>query len=156
MNIRYCFAMLALLPITAQAHPTQHQANCLAKNIYHEARGQSIKGQIAVAAVTLNRAHAQHKTICEIVYQHAQFSWTDQNLPKPRPGHVWRNIRVLAVHLIRQRYTDPTHGADHYHTVTSNPRWARSTRMKFTVRIGAHMFYKEVPRKQPNNLVAQL
>ena len=30
---------------------------CLALNIYHEARGEPLKGQIAVASVTMNRAN---------------------------------------------------------------------------------------------------
>ena len=51
---------------------------CLAMNIYHEARGESIEGQIAVAVVTMNRVKESKwpNTPCEVVWQNKQFSWT--------------------------------------------------------------------------------
>ena len=56
--------------------PKQHE--CLAMNIYHESRGERLEGQIAVAQVTINRMeHTKWpSTICEVVYQPKQFSWT--------------------------------------------------------------------------------
>ena len=51
---------------------------CLARNVYYEARGESSAGQYAVAEVTMNRKASQHypKTVCEVVYQREAFSWT--------------------------------------------------------------------------------
>jgi len=53
---------------------------CLALNVYHEARGQSEKGWLAVALVTLGRALPEYKKfpkdVCGVVYQDKQFSWT--------------------------------------------------------------------------------
>lgn len=67
-----------------------NEVYCLATNIYHEARGEPLEGQIAVASVTINRVH-DHRwpdTICEVVFQaqrdpetreprlhRCQFSW---------------------------------------------------------------------------------
>ena len=62
--------------------PKQH--NCLALNIYHEARGERVEGQIAVAHVTMNRVNHEKwpSTICEVVYQPKQFSWTHDKCSK--------------------------------------------------------------------------
>ena len=45
---------------------TPEDAECLAKNIYFEARAESTAGKLAVANVTINRAIAEHypNTIC--------------------------------------------------------------------------------------------
>lgn len=53
------------------------ELDCLAKNIYHEARGESRKGQIAVAHVTLNRVHSSKfpNTICGVVHQAVYSKW---------------------------------------------------------------------------------
>ena len=67
----------------------EKQHECLAKNIYFEARNEPFVGQFAVALVTLNRVHdsAFPNTICEVVYEgihtasgfpkkhRCQFSW---------------------------------------------------------------------------------
>jgi spore germination cell wall hydrolase CwlJ-like protein len=51
---------------------------CLADNVYNEARGESIEGQLAVALVTLSRTLFPEypKDVCGVVYQKNQFSWT--------------------------------------------------------------------------------
>ena len=73
---------IVTLAVTAamMAPPTvdSKQHECLAMNIYHEARGERMEGQIAVAQVTLNRAAHEEwpSTICDVVYQPKQFSWT--------------------------------------------------------------------------------
>ncbi|HYI43548.1 MAG TPA: cell wall hydrolase, partial [Sphingomicrobium sp.] len=38
------------------APPLDEQANCIAVAVYHEARGESLEGQLAVARVIMNRA----------------------------------------------------------------------------------------------------
>lgn len=56
---------------------------CLAINIYHEARGEPVIDQIAVAAITMNRVKDRDypDSVCEVVNQPYQFSWT---LSKPK------------------------------------------------------------------------
>lgn len=48
---------------------------CMALNVYHESRGESIAGQIAVAQVTMNRA-GQERNVCNVALEPNQFSWT--------------------------------------------------------------------------------
>src|SRR3954462_2332169 len=69
---------------------------CLALNVYYEARGESLAGQYAVAEVTLNRRASlgYPKTVCEVVYQKGAFSWTAEALDAPA-GESWRRaVRV--------------------------------------------------------------
>ena len=49
----------------------QDELDCLAKNIYFEARGESLTGKIAVANVTMNRVehHKYPSTVCGVVTQ---------------------------------------------------------------------------------------
>ena len=57
------------------------ELECLAKNIYHEARGESREGKIAVANVTLNRVHSTRfpDTVCGVVHQAVYSRWWLEN-----------------------------------------------------------------------------
>ena len=120
------------------------QKHCLALNIYHESRGQPIMGQIAVAQVTINRVADSRwgSTICEVVYQPYQFSWT--HLIKnqvPREGYHWDLAQGLAQSVMTGVDEDNTDGAVFYHAGYVNPSWNRD--MTITTVIGAHIFYKD-------------
>ncbi len=129
-------AMMSLPKLDAE------QQNCLALNIYHEARSERVEGQIAVAQVTLNRvAHDEWpSTICEVVYQPKQFSWT--HLVKeqsPLEKKAWKKARVIARDVMIGNVEDPTHGAVFYHANYVNPDWAKF--MDLSKVIGNHLFY---------------
>jgi spore germination cell wall hydrolase CwlJ-like protein len=111
---------------------------CLALNIYHEARGEPIEGQIAVSLVVLNRAKKARTSACREIYRPEQFSWT-KNLPPVRNQRLLKKLRITARHATRLR--DYTGGADHYHAAHVFPEWAR--RMQYVGRWGNHLFYKE-------------
>ena len=120
--------------------PEQHE--CLALNIYHEARGERVEGQIAVAQVTMNRVEHDKwgSTICEVVYQPKQFSWThmieDQT---PQESRAWRKAKVIARDVMIGNVDDPTMGAVYYHANYVNPDWAEY--MDLSKVIGNHLFY---------------
>jgi spore germination cell wall hydrolase CwlJ-like protein len=111
------------------------------KNIYHEARGEGVEGMKAVALVTLNRAKQQDKTVCEVVYQRKQFSWT--NTAKGRNKPVTGNIDAaynIASAAMNDKLIDITSGATHYHTAKVKPVWRRA--LDKVVVINNHIFYK--------------
>lgn len=118
-----------------------HQ-DCLAKNIYYEARSEVIEGQIAVAHVTLNRVKQQNwpDSICGVVYEPKQFSWThlvkDQN---PKDGKAWEQALIIARDVMIGNTVDPTNGATFYHANYVNPDWA--DQMTVSKVIGVHIFY---------------
>ena len=133
----------------------QHQ--CLALNLYHEARSDSKLGQKAVGFVTLNRVHDTRypNTVCDVVYQahydskgnpirnQCQFSWwCDGKSDTPRDEVMWEHAQGVA-HEVLDEYgivEDFTEGATMYHASYVNPYWASS--YDKTVRIDTHIFYK--------------
>ena len=120
----------------------KQQQECLAMNIYHEARGEVIEGQIAVAHVTMNRVKDNYwpGTICEVVYQPSQFSWTHQisdHTPKERAAYD--RALVIARDVMIGNTVDPSNGATFYHANYVNPAWANQ--MTVSKVIGVHVFY---------------
>lgn len=61
---------------------SQKDIECLAKNIYFEARGESETGQIMVAEVVLNRLKNPSfpTSVCGVIYAENAFSWTRQKV----------------------------------------------------------------------------
>lgn len=117
------------------------ELECLAYNIYHEARGEPKRGQLAVALVTLNRVDSKKypDTICGVVYQKYQFSWTKNSwkFSKVRPNE-WKTSMKIAKEAYGNRYSLGYFKATHYHNTTVRPKW----RLKKVAKIGKHIFYK--------------
>lgn len=123
---------------------TDAERECLVHNIYFESRGESTLGQRAVAWVTLNRMFSEDfpDTICGVVWQDRQFSWThDGKSDTPRDQDALALAEAMADEVLENYYTrtDPTEGATYFHSTTVNPRWARS--FERVVRIDNHVFY---------------
>ncbi len=116
--------------------------DCLAKNVYFEARGEPRLDQIAVAHVTVNRSQARAfpNSVCGVVYQRGQFSWTrDANSDVPRDRSAWNRSLQVAQGVLSESHADPTDGATYFwnpHRVT--PPWAR--RMVTTLRTASHAY----------------
>ncbi len=125
----------------ALAHTAQ-DLNCLAKNIYFEARGESYKGKIAVAQVTLNRVKHPgdfSKTICGVVYQPDQFSWT--SLPKQAiiDKKQWEECLHIARGVLHGKIFLDDFNALYFHAHHVKPYWRKSKQHIRT--IGKHIFY---------------
>ena len=137
------------------------QVECLAKNIYFEARNEPFAGQFAVALVTLNRVRDTTfpDTICKVVYQgihtadgfpkrdRCQFSWycdgvSDivRNSEAYNTTQKIANLAMLQYSKLKSEGLDYTEGAIYYHTHEINPRW--STAYPKVGRIGDHIFYR--------------
>jgi N-acetylmuramoyl-L-alanine amidase len=122
---------------------------CLAQNIFFEARSESIQGQIMVAEVTLNRVSAENypDTICEVVYQKKQFSWThDGATDNPEKlslteRRAWRRVKHLAFALTLYPELLEETGATHFHSTSVRPRW--SHRLRHIKQVGNHVFYAQ-------------
>ena len=117
---------------------------CLAENIYHEARGESIKGMYAVAHVTANRVKdgSWGNSLCAVIKQPYQFSWTRMRLAAmPKTGATVQTAYTVATHVVNGEVSDPTNGATHFHAnYIEKPDWTKS--MKVSAVIGNHIFYK--------------
>ena len=89
---------------------------CLTLNVYHEARGEPFLGQVAVAEVTLNRVDDLRwpDTVCEVVYQPYQFSWTLEDKDPPADLIAFHRAKQAAEYAMENRsntcllYTSPS------------------------------------------------
>lgn len=118
------------------------EVDCLSKNIYFEARSERIEGQIAVAHVTINRVNHKNwpDTICEVVYQPHQFSWTSQVADQtPHELRAYNQAKVIARDVMIGNVDDPTLGAVFYHASYVSPKWAKYLTLSRV--IGRHVFY---------------
>ena len=111
---------------------------CLALNIYHESRGEPVRGQLAVALVTLNRAKWMQHRVCTEVYRAKQFSWTNSQLTIQDPIAY---KRALAIARAAYQIPDFTQGATHFHRQDIKPYW--STSYQPVEQIGNHIFYRK-------------
>jgi spore germination cell wall hydrolase CwlJ-like protein len=117
--------------------------DCLARNVYYEARGEPPDGQYAVAEVTMNRrAHPRYpNTVCEVVYQRSAFSWTDFSLVLEDPrGGEWERAQRIAEAVYYQKRLPTLQGALFYHATYVRPDWSKERRR--ITRIGRHIFYR--------------
>ena len=115
---------------------------CLAENVYYEARGEPLVGQYAVAEVTMNRRASRlyPNTVCEVVYQKEAFSWTSlRDLEEPE-GPAWQRAMRVAEDVYYQRRPSTMHGVTHYHATYVQPLWSKDRRQ--VARIGKHVFYR--------------
>jgi spore germination cell wall hydrolase CwlJ-like protein len=137
-----------------QATRAQRRANdlqCLAENVYFEARGEPLAGQYAVAEVTMNRTQAQYfpHTVCEVVHETrwdasrrrhvADFSWTESGTQSPPEGPAWKQAITIATTVYDDLNEPQVPGALFYHATSVRPAWARTRKALAT--IGNHIFY---------------
>lgn len=116
---------------------------CLASAVYNEARGEPLEGQLAVAQVVLNRAADPRwpSSICEVVYQRYQFSFTFDGAPDfPAPNRNWKKAEAVAIIAATEHWNDLTDKAVFYHANYVSPKWRHAFRK--TTRIGQHIFYR--------------
>jgi spore germination cell wall hydrolase CwlJ-like protein len=127
---------------------------CLAQAIYHEARGESHEGQLAVANVIINRAMSKRypATICGVVFQNAdrgrykcQFTFAcDGRSDLGRERSAWnRSVKLAETAFYEfmrgQRPGVVPDSVLFYHTTAVAPSWSRAFRR--VAAIGSHIFY---------------
>ena len=132
MLITALWVPLAVNPAYPLLKP--HQLKCLVDNVYYEARGEPIKGQVLVARVTLNRARDFHDgDICKAVYAPYQFSWTKGYKKKPNPEVYERAAKAAYMSLW---YHKPVY---YFHSKYIKPEWAK--KKIIVAKVGNHVFY---------------
>lgn len=129
---------------------SKSEQKCLAEAVYYEARGETVKGQVAVAQVVLNRVRnpAYPGTICGVVYQNrdwlnaCQFSFAcDGQKHRVTEMPQWRMAQQVAKTVSAGQIWLPEVGsATHYHATYVRPFWAPT--MKKVTKIGLHVFYR--------------
>ena len=112
--------------------------NLLARAIYGEARGEPYTGQVAVAAVILNRVKSSKfpNTIAGVIYQSGAFDAVADGQINLTPNSTAKKAAQDALNG-----WDPSYGALYYfNPSTATNKWIWSRPM--TVTIGKHRFCK--------------
>jgi len=130
---------------------------CLAEALYFEARGETIKGQFAVAEVIKNRVRSDRfpSSFCAVINQgtgkkyQCQFTYTcDGHAEVIRDQKSFVRVGKIARATLTADVPELTDGAMFYHTTAVKPRWASVfTR---TTKIGVHLFYRKGKRVASN------
>ena len=131
---------------------------CMAFNIYHEARNESMLGQIAVGQVVMNRVWDKRfpDTVCEVITEavtykgnkkpvlhKCQFSWYCDGAKDDvnKDSKAWRySLEYASIVLSGRIVLDITEGATHYDATYVRPAWAKTKTR--TTRIDRHIFYR--------------
>jgi spore germination cell wall hydrolase CwlJ-like protein len=123
---------------------------CLAEAVYFEARGEAVRGQIAVAQVVMNRAFSGFypSTVCGVVYQNkhrhlaCQFTFAcDRVSDVVREPDMWDRAKKIAKAMLDgQLWLPEVAKSTHYHAYWVRPSWVNE--MKKMYKFGVHTFYR--------------
>lgn len=117
---------------------------CLALVIYHEARGEPLPAQYAVAEATIRRAEDPRwpDTVCKVVFQPGQYKWA-RNKPPITEMDAWRKSFAIAEIVAKNHVGAATRCSDHFHDDSELPGW--TAKMDLEVKVGRMMFYCSNP-----------
>src|SRR3954451_9990861 len=123
---------------------------CLAEAVYFEARGEAVRGQIAVAQVVMNRTFSGFypATVCGVVYQNkhrhlaCQFTFAcDNNKDVVKEPDMWERAQKIAKAMLDgQLWLPEVDRSTHYHAYWVRPSWVNE--MKRMYKTGVHTFYR--------------
>lgn len=117
----------------------------LLQAMYHESRGESDKGVVAVGYVILNRVKHPTlwpNTIAGVIKQRSQFSYrTDGSMEKGfTEKKQYIRIAVLAAKVLEGSIANPVENAVYYHRHDISTQWSK--KKKLVAKIGSHNFYQ--------------
>jgi spore germination cell wall hydrolase CwlJ-like protein len=138
---------------------SEKDRDILARTLWGEARGESSAGLLAVAWTIRNRVNdgktkswwgEGYAGVCQKPYQFSCWNKNDPNYAslsgaKQIPFRELAEARIAADQVIDGKVPDPTGGATHYYatTMANAPTWAK--RANQTLKLGHHVFFKDVP-----------
>ena len=120
---------------------------CATVNLYHESRSESDISNTMILFVMLNRVDDKRypNTLCEVVFQRKQFSWThDGKSDKINDINQYKRLYKLSERVImnKELIQSLSEGVTHYHTKAINPYWSKSRDMEYVTTLDNHVFYK--------------
>ena len=121
---------------------------CLTAALYFEARGEDdVTGHVAVATVIMNRVDSPRwpSTVCEVVNQDYQFSYTHDGISddpykhakKPEDKDALQMAQLIAELVINGERLSLT--STHYHATYVAPQWVKH--YSKDAQYGQHIFY---------------
>ncbi|MEG3618965.1 cell wall hydrolase [Magnetovibrio sp. PR-2] len=141
----------------SQEDQRNQAVDTLARTIYGEARGETVRGKEAVACVVMNRvkratargSYWWGNSVEEVCKKPWQFSCWNENDPNRKkilaiePGHrVFDTCLRIARRALSGAIEDMTQGATHYHTASISPPWSKGR--PACAEVGHHLFYNDI------------
>ncbi len=117
------------------------EADCLAKAVYFEAKGEPLNGQLAVAEVILNRMNSGRfaGTLCGVVKQPSQFSFVrGGGFPAIANQAMWRQAVGVAQVAMNRLWDSSVPNALYFHAKRVSPGWGKQR----LAAVGNHVFYR--------------
>lgn len=147
--------ILIITPQVSFAKNTKQESEklCLAKAIYHEAKGEPVVGKKGVAKVVLNRKEHKNfpKTICNVINQVnyvegkrlCQFSWVCGKPKIDTNSDSWEDAKFLSESILTNKISLPNFGPDvlFFKSVKSKQRLGKG--YKLVSRLGNSNFYSK-------------
>lgn len=151
--------ILIITPQVSFAKNKKHQPKqeseqmCLAKAIYHEAKGEPEVGKKGVAKVVLNRKQHRKfpKSICNVVNQIdyvdgkkvCQFSWVCGKSRIDTNSNSWEDAKFLSESILTNKVALPNFGPDvlFFKSVRSRQRFGKGYQL--VSRLGNSNFYSK-------------
>ena len=129
--------------VAAQTMPEtlDSELRCLAGTIYFEAKGEPLRGQLAVAEVVLNRARSGRfpASVCGVVTQAGQFSFVRGGaMPSVPNNAAYRTAVAIAQVAMSDAWQTPASNALFFHASRVSPGWGKT----MVASIGHHVFYR--------------
>ncbi len=153
-DVLSAYAAGSFVPTMKKVKLADSEKTCLAQAIYHEARGETREGQLAVANVIINRAFSKKypSTICGVVFQNAdkgrykcQFTFAcDGRSDMGTERAAWNRSLKLAETAFHEFQAGERPGVVpdsvlFYHTTAVSPGWG--SKFNRVATIGSHIFY---------------
>lgn len=153
------------MPVREVVEVDERQLECMALNMYFEARNQdTTEAMAAVGYTVMNRVATSRypNTICGVVYQgqrdsngnyirnRCQFSWVcdgKADVPNTRhPGEVeaWVRANEVALQVLTGAIDNPVGNATMYHATYVRPYWANS--YSLVAQVEDHIFYEKASK----------
>ena len=131
--------------------PLAKEQKCLADAVYFEARGEPLRGQMAVAQVVMNRVFSGFypSSVCGVVYQNANrhlacqftFACEGKDLSHIDELDMWEQAKRIAKDTLDGKiWLSEVGHATHYHAYWVHPSWVHE--MKKMYQLGVHTFYR--------------
>ena len=117
----------------------------MAEALVYEARGESLKGALAVGYVIVERTKNPTrwpKTVRGVIAQRDQFSYTTRRQKVQPKAEDWERAYITSYRILNGEAKNPIGKSDHYHTLKVRPKWAR--KMQYVATVGRHKFYKDI------------
>jgi N-acetylmuramoyl-L-alanine amidase len=134
-------SLAALVDKHASDSVGDREADCLAKAVYFESKGEPLNGQLAVAEVVLNRARSGRfaGTLCGVVKQPSQFSFVrGGGFPPVVNQAMWRQAVGVAQVAMNGLWESTAPNALYFHAKRVSPNWGKQR----VAAVGNHIFYR--------------